>query len=78
MTRKQIHDNNLQRLNKLSLYLRELRFSAGETQEMVGNEILSRTSIVRLENSNNFHILTLFEIADYYGVPVSEIFSDIQ
>jgi len=69
---------NLQRLQQISIYLRELRLNSGYTQKMVCDEIdLHYNSLVRMENSKNFTILSLFELAEYYDIPISEIFVDI-
>ena len=78
MKRKPIQELNLQRLKRISIYLKEIRFNLGLTQEMVCEEIdLHPNSLVRMENSKNFTILSLFELAEYYDIPISEIFFDI-
>jgi len=58
--------------------LRELRFGENKTQMEVGEESgLHRNTLLRVENSKNFTILTLLKIADYYGMQPSEIISII-
>lgn len=78
MSKKPIPQHHQKRLEILSAYIRELRFGEGMTQNLVGQEIdLHLNSIIRIENSKNFTILTLFELADYYEIPASEILSII-
>jgi len=70
---------NLQRLSYLSSYLREMRVNSGYTQEQVAQEInLSRNSISKIENMGLFRIQHLFLLADYYEIPLSELFVDIE
>jgi len=62
----------------ISAYLRELRFGEYKTQMEVGEESgLHRNTLLRVENSKNFTILTLFQLADYYNIQPSEILSII-
>jgi len=62
----------------LSTFLRELRINSGYTQEMVAKEIkLSRNSLSKIENSGYFRIQHLYLLADFYEIPVSELFSEI-
>lgn len=70
-----IHKKNLE---LISAYLRELRFGENKTQVEVGEDSgLHRNTLLRVENSKNFTILTLFQLADYYGMQPSEIISII-
>jgi len=62
----------------LSTFLRELRINSGYTQEMVAKEInLSRTSISRIERMGFFRIQHLYLLADFYEIPVTELFAEI-
>jgi len=71
-------DKNHRHLELISAYLRELRFGENKTQMEVGEESgLHRNTLLRVENSKNFTILTLFQLADYYGMQPSEIISII-
>jgi transcriptional regulator with XRE-family HTH domain len=69
---------NQKRLERLSLFIKELRNSECLTQEEVSEETqLHRNTVVRIENSQNFTILTLFQLADFYDLPASELLNDI-
>lgn len=70
---------NRQRLSYLSTLLRETRVNYGYTQEQVAQEInLSRNSISKIENMAFFRIQHLFLLADYYEIPLNELFIDIE
>ncbi len=70
---------NRQRLSYLSSFLRETRVNYGYTQEQVAREInLSRNSISKIENMGFFRIQHLFLLADYYEIPLNELFIDIE
>lgn len=79
-----IDSNNLspedrKRLSHLSSLLREIRINNGLTQEQVAQEInLSRNSISKIENMGFFRIQHLFLLADFYEIPVYEIFAEIE
>ena len=67
------------RMQYLSTFLRELRINSGYTQEQVAKEIkLSRNSISKIERMGFFRIQHLFLLADFYDIPVNEIFMDIE
>ncbi len=69
---------NRQRLSYLSSYLREMRVNSGYTQEQVAKEInLSRNSISKIENMGFFRIQHLFLLADFYEIPINELFSEV-
>jgi len=69
---------NRQRLSYLSSYLREMRVNSGYTQEKVAREInLSRNSISKIENMGFFRIQHLFLLADYYEIPLHELFIEM-
>jgi len=66
------------RLSHLSSFLREIRINNGFTQEQVAQKInLSRNSISKIENMRFFRIQHLFLLADFYEIPVHELFSEI-
>jgi len=68
--------NHQKKLNILSQYLREIRFNENLSQIEVSNELdLHYNTILRAENGKNMTILTLFELADFYEIQVSELFS---
>lgn len=70
---------NQKRLQYLSTFLREIRVNSGYTQEQVAQEIkLSRNSISKIENMGFFRIQHLFLLADYYEIPLNELFMDIE
>ena len=69
---------NRQRLSYLSSYLREMRVNSGYTQEQVAKEInLSRNSISKIENMGFFRIQHLFILAEYYEIPLNELFNGV-
>jgi transcriptional regulator with XRE-family HTH domain len=76
MSGKTITDNHRQRLLELSMFLRELRINSGFNQSEVSS--LHRNTLMRIENSHNFNIISLFELADFYDISVSEIFEGIE
>ena len=74
-----LSSENRQRLSYLSSFLREMRVNSGYTQEQVAQEInLSRNSISKIENMGFFRIQHLFILADYYEIPLNELFMDIE
>jgi transcriptional regulator with XRE-family HTH domain len=79
MSRKPIVDQNHQRMLELSIFLRELRINSGYTQSQVADEInLSRNSISKIERMGFFRIQHLFLLADFYEIPINELFMDIK
>lgn len=78
MSKESISGHNQRRLFELATLLRELRINSGYTQEMVAKEIsLSRTSISKIERMGFFRIQHLFLLADFYEIPLNELFMDI-
>jgi transcriptional regulator with XRE-family HTH domain len=78
MASKPIPKHHLKRLEYLGTYFRELRFVHGLTQKEVSEDInLSLNTILRIENSENYTLLTLFKLADYYEIDVHELFIDM-
>jgi len=78
MTRKTLRDQNIQRHLQLCTMLRELRINYGYTQEQVAKEIhLSRNSISAIERQGFFRIQHLYLLADFYQIPVDQLFTEI-
>jgi transcriptional regulator with XRE-family HTH domain len=78
MTSKDLSPENYKRMLELSMFLRELRINSGYTQERVAKEIkLSRNSISKIERMGFFRIQHLFMLADFYEIPINELFSEI-
>jgi len=76
--KKNLTNTNYHRILGLSTFLRELRINSGYTQAQVANEIhLSRNSISKIENQWFFRIQHLFLLADFYRIPIRDIFSEI-
>jgi len=79
MTRKELSPENYKRMLDLSMFLREMRINSGYTQEQVAKEIkLSRNSISKIERQGFFRIQHLFVLADFYEIPINELFVDIE
>jgi transcriptional regulator with XRE-family HTH domain len=69
---------NYARMRYLSQYLHELRINSGYTQAQVAKEIkLSRNSISKIERMGFFRIQHLYLLADFYEIPINELFSEI-
>lgn len=78
MQRKPLTEENQKRLEYLGTFLRELRLNSNLRQSDVSAAInLSRNSISRIENSHNFSVSHLFELADFYDMQVGEIMAYI-
>lgn len=78
MSKNPISQIHQKRLDSISFYLRELRFAEGMTQFEISQEFkLHKNTIWRVENGMNFTLVTLFEIADLYDIPISEVLGDI-
>ena len=74
-----LSQENFVRMQYLSQYLRELRINSGYTQAQVASEIkLSRNSISKIERMGFFRIQHLFLLADFYEIPINELFMDIE
>ena len=79
MDKKKLTPENYKRMLYLSTFLRELRINSGYTQEQAASEIsLSRNRISKIENMGFFRIQHLFLLADYYEIPLNELFKDIE
>ncbi len=79
MLKNQISTLDKKRMLELSTFLRELRINSGYTQAQVASEInLSRNSISKIERMGFFRIQHLFLLADFYEIPINELFMDIK
>jgi len=79
MLRNQLSPVDKKRMLELSTFLRELRINSGYTQAQVASEInLSRNSISKIERMGFFRIQHLFLLADFYEIPINELFMDIK
>lgn len=79
MQKQELSPENYKRMKYLSTLLRELRINSGYTQEQVAKEIsLSRNSISKIERMGFFRIQHLFLLADFYQIPINEIFLEIE
>jgi transcriptional regulator with XRE-family HTH domain len=79
MQSKPLSEENIKRFQYLGTFLRELRLNSNLRQSDVSAAInLSRNSISRIERSHNFSVSHLFELADFYDLPVGEIMADIE
>lgn len=79
MSSKAIPEQHQKRLEYLSTYFRELRFNEGMTQVELSQETnLHRNSIIRAENAKNMTLISIFEMADFFDLSISELFQDIK
>ncbi len=64
------------KINLLSQYLVECRFNENLSQRDVSEEIdIHRNTIVRAENGKNITLVSLFMLADYYEMSISDLFT---
>jgi transcriptional regulator with XRE-family HTH domain len=79
MQSKKLSSKDYHRMLALSVCLRELRLNLGYTQSEVAREInLSRNSISKIERMGFFRIQHLYILADFYEIPINELFMDIK
>jgi transcriptional regulator with XRE-family HTH domain len=79
MSTKSTSEQNLKRLEYLSIYLRELRFNQGMTQAELSQQMnLHKNTILRAENARNLTLLSVFELADALDISPNELFQDIE
>jgi transcriptional regulator with XRE-family HTH domain len=75
MSRKSSKDEYRQKLFELAIFLRELRLNAGYTQGQVSEKINAhRNTISRIENNHNFSVMRLYQLSDFYNIPVHQFF----
>lgn len=78
MFRKQIPEHHKKRLDAISLYLKELRFSNGMTQKELSQELnLNRNTIINAENSKNITIINIMQLADALNISLKDLFAEI-
>jgi DNA-binding XRE family transcriptional regulator len=78
MTKNPLTDLNHRRHLELCSLLREYRINFGYTQGQLAEEIgLSRNSISKIENQGYFRIQHLYLLANFYNIPLNELFQDI-
>jgi len=78
MNKDSFSEHNQRRMFELATLLRELRINSGYTQEQVAKEIqLSRNSISKIERLGFFRIQHLYLLADFYEIPVNQLFAEI-
>lgn len=76
---KNIPEHFQQKLNSLSQVLVECRFNENQSQMDVSDDIdIHRNTIVRAENGKNITLVSLFMLADYYEMSISDLFSIIE
>ncbi len=76
---KTISEHNKKRLEEIGLLLHELRLNECMTQKELSDNIdLHRNTIIRIENSKNVTLISLFEIIDYYNINLCELFADVE
>ncbi len=74
-----LSSDNKQKLENLSIFLKELRRNFGYRQSDVSHDLnIHRNTIGRIENAHNFTIKHLLELADYYGIPAHELLQEIE
>lgn len=79
MTKDSLSEHNQRRMHELATLLREMRVNSGYTQEQVAKEIqLSRNSISKIERMGFFRIQHLYLLADFYEIPVNQLFAEIE
>lgn len=79
MKPEQIPEHHLKRHDALSLYLRELRYSEGKTLLELSEHLdIHRNTIQRAETGKNITLGSLFILADFYEISVSELLSVIE
>jgi len=79
MSSKPIPEQHQKRLEIISTYLRELRFSEGLTQKDLSQTVnLHRNTIIRAENAKNLTLFSLFELADALNISPKDVFMLIE
>ena len=76
MNKSDFHRKFEKQMIAVAHYFRELRFAENLSQSEVANESgLHRNTISNIENSNNYEILTLFQLCEFYQISASELIS---
>ena len=74
--KKEITPENKKKLDALAGYLKSLRLCEGLNQTEI--EGFHYNTISRIENSKNFTVVKLFELANFYSLKPSELLSIIE
>jgi transcriptional regulator with XRE-family HTH domain len=80
MKKVEIPKHQQKRLEAIGIYLRELRFNEGLSQQELSklpNLNLHRNTIQRVENGENMTLLTLCELVDAFDIHLNELFLEI-
>jgi transcriptional regulator with XRE-family HTH domain len=79
MIKEPLTDTTQRRHLELCNLLRLYRVNFGYTQAQLAEEIgLSRNSISKIENQGWFRIQHLYLLANFYDIPLYELFQDIE
>lgn len=79
MRMKSTSSENQKRLEYLAILFKEYRLNEGLTQEeLCEAALLSRSTLVRVENGMGCNINTIFLLADALEISLSEIFADLK
>lgn len=79
MIKEPLTDINQRRHLELCSLLRNYRINFGYTQAQLAEEIgLSRNSISKIERMGFFRIQHLYLLADFYEIPIYQLFLDIK
>jgi hypothetical protein len=71
--KNRISDIDRNRLDYISLVLKEMRLAEGKTQDDYLNDGLTRRQIQWVEASNNLTIMKLYSILYFYGYTMKDI-----
>ena len=75
--KNEIEPHNQQRLKRIGLMLREMRYSEGLNQDELVDFGVSRRQIQRGEYGCNISLVRLFTLLDCYGYRLDEFFEGI-
>ena len=76
MTNQPIPEHHLKRLKLLGLYLKNLRINENMSLPEVGTQTkIHYSTIQRAESGANATLLSIMELADFYGIRLSELLS---
>jgi transcriptional regulator with XRE-family HTH domain len=79
MSSKPIPEQHQKRLEYLSSFLREYRLNENLTQKDLSERLnLHRNTIIRAEAAKNITLISIFELADAFDIPVKELFLDME
>ena len=79
MSKKQNHENQIERLKEISMLIKNWRVNDLISQNEFGSMTDTHVNTVRnLEAGKNITVITLFNFIDALGVTVSEFFEGIE